>query len=93
MGGTVYAAGSEELRAALQQSQTAIGEINVINSSGLSIIMMVNALRYTLDTQNTIAATGLDVWALVGGTKVLPVANQVMPVSVLLPGQLKTPVD
>jgi len=93
IGGTEYDAGSQAVRTALQKSTTTVGSIEVISSSGLSIIMMVNALRYTLDIDNTIDVKGVDVWALSGSIVELPVANQVMPVSVLLPGQLKTPVN
>jgi hypothetical protein len=90
--GTTYTAGSDALRAALQQPAGMIAEIQVVDSSALSVILMVNALRYTLDTENTVRLDGVDVWAISGGAASLPVANQVMPVSVLLPGQLKGPI-
>jgi hypothetical protein len=93
VGGTTYTAGSEALRTALQQSTSMITEIWVVDSSALSVILMVNALRYTLDAENTVRLNGVDVWAISGGTTSLPAANQVMPVSVLLPGQLKGPIS
>jgi Pilus formation protein N terminal region len=93
IGGTTYTAGSDALRAALQQSTSMVTEIWVADSSALSVIMMVNALRYTLDAENTVKLNGVDVWAISGGTTSLPAANQVMPVSVLLPGQLKGPIS
>ncbi|MFO1468212.1 MAG: hypothetical protein U1F35_17505 [Steroidobacteraceae bacterium] len=91
--GKTYAAGSEPLRSALQHPARMISSIQVLDSSALNVIMMINPLRYAIDVRNTIKVNGVHIWALSASSTQLPVINQVMPSSVLLPGQLKGPIS
>lgn len=93
LNGQIFAVGSASLSAALQTSRAPVDQIDVLDSDGISIIMMINPLRFGLESGNSISVTGVSVGAISGSLIRLPDENQVMPSSVLLPGQLKGPIN
>jgi hypothetical protein len=73
LGDIVYAIGSDELRQRLRASDSAISKLELVQSSGsLTIIFLLNPLRYEIRASNQVELTGPNVWQVQVGVEQLP---------------------
>ena len=77
--GTTYAAGSPALTAALQQydSGSLATSINVLSSSSLSLIFLINPTRFAMVPTLNISARGINVSQLAAAVLTLSTPNQI----------------
>jgi len=77
--GQSYPLGSSELTTALTRDQRPFAGLEIVESTTpVEIIMFLNASRYELAPQNTVALTGVDVWAVEPYTTALPDTAKIM---------------
>jgi hypothetical protein len=85
LGDQLYVIGSRELATALSRDQRHYDEVEIVDStSAIELIMFMNAIRYEVEPENTIAITGKDVWAVKVRTAKLPASGQLKGASAKL---------
>lgn len=73
--GTAYTVGSQALTNRLQGAVAPVTSLDVYSSASISVVFLVNAVRYGVASENQVEVLGFNMWAIQGHATTLPIAQ------------------